>query len=313
MNPVELTKYMEQENDPTLDLVRKVRPYEIPKNYMRWEYLSAIIAISLRAYTNTQGVDRATHLCLVRTALWFVQDAPIFCMSSAILRAFEQTDIHESKDLLSELQVAMPTFILLFPENSIKSSEGGNIEYCVVHLSDINNKRRSEGSAYGFDVSYIPHEHNLNLHWSSVDSKETVWFSGCGLDNGNIQKAKDELGRDVANDLDKLFIKKMESIVLQSLLAIQYAPQLLEIEPSIVKSIRRPKQKQKEQIEIRRPRWIGKNYAIKSQKSSAVHSGQSPRMHWRRGHWKRVPVGKREENLRKRVWIEPVIVNAGRN
>jgi hypothetical protein len=52
------------------------------------------------------------------------------------------------------------------------------------------------------------------------------------------------------------------------------------------------------------PNIIGKRYRVESDLS---HHGVSPRMHWRRGHWRAQPYGERHL-LRKLIWIEPTVV-----
>jgi len=78
-----------------------------------------------------------------RTSLWFVQDAPIYCLNTELLRAFEQSDVEQNSRLLADLRPPLPTFILLFPQNSITTPEGGVLDYCVVHLSDMDHPEYS--------------------------------------------------------------------------------------------------------------------------------------------------------------------------
>jgi hypothetical protein len=69
------------------------------------------------------------------------------------------------------------------------------------------------------------------------------------------------------------------------------------------KSNHTPKGKQK-----LAPIWIGYRYQIQKERLSSGESGQRQRQSagwWRRGHWRRVAVGKRGENLRDWRWIEP--------
>ena len=53
------------------------------------------------------------------------------------------------------------------------------------------------------------------------------------------------------------------------------------------------------------PIWIGYRYQIQKERSPSGESGQRQSAGWwRRRHWRRVAVGKREENLRDWRWIE---------
>jgi hypothetical protein len=103
------------------------------------------------------------------------------------------------------------------------------------------------------------------------------------------------------------FIEKVDSLILQTLLFLQTRPDdvVAEISESkgFGKSNHTPKGKQK-----LAPIWIGYRYQIQKERLSSGESGQRQRQSagwWRRGHWRRVAVGKREENLRDWRWIEP--------
>ena len=76
-------------------LVRRERPYRIPKGFIRWEILSGIVAMGLRQWEARNPKDQATWLNCARTALWFVQNAPIYCLSTNLLRCFEKTEVEE--------------------------------------------------------------------------------------------------------------------------------------------------------------------------------------------------------------------------
>lgn len=59
------------------------------------------------------------------------------------------------------------------------------------------------------------------------------------------------------------------------------------------------------------PRVIGEGYkpkVIRNYESTGSHA--SPTTHWRSGHWRQQPFGKKEDQKYKTIWIEPVLVNA---
>ena len=57
------------------------------------------------------------------------------------------------------------------------------------------------------------------------------------------------------------------------------------------------------------PIIIGENYRIKRERVEATGTHASPQAHWRSGHWRQQPIGKRENPEYKTIWIEPVLVN----
>ena len=307
MTPHELAKLLEADKNPILELVRTHRPYKTPKGFMDWRALSAIVALCLDMYSD-QSQDLASRLNASRTALWFVQDAPMYCLNKELLRAFEQSDVEQNSGLLADLRPPLPTFILLFPQNSIKTPEFGVLDFCVVHLSDVEHPEYSIGEAFGIEVPYLKHEHDRNLHWSGVDTKEVVWFSGCGLkDDGRVIHSRRDLGEEKTTDQDHDFLSKIRSVILQCILTLTYAPELLEKEPVKVGTTRKYGMRLDHEPTWRYPRWLGKEYSTHSSSNGGTHA--SPRSHWRAGHWRRVVVGSRELQERKWVWIQPVLVN----
>ena len=125
-------------------LVRRERPYKLPRGYLRWEVLSAIVGGNVAAFCNKNVTvqlsrDQASTLNMYRTVLWFVQDAPLYCISKEMLREFQETDILEQDYLLADLEIAVPTFMLVLPENAIHTPEGANVPYFLVHVSARNH------------------------------------------------------------------------------------------------------------------------------------------------------------------------------
>ena len=58
------------------------------------------------------------------------------------------------------------------------------------------------------------------------------------------------------------------------------------------------------------PRVIGEGYKpkiIRNYEPTGTHA--SPRTHWRSGHWRQQPTGKRDNPEHKTIWIEPILVN----
>jgi len=61
--------------------------------------------------------------------------------------------------------------------------------------------------------------------------------------------------------------------------------------------------------ELWSPNFLGKSYRIRHD-AAASGAHASPRLHWRRGHWRHQAVGPREAPGHKLLWIEPVLVSA---
>lgn len=202
----------------------------------------------------------------------------------------------------------MHSLMLLLPKNTMRSPDGGYVDYLNIHCSDIKHPEWSIGEKYGLNVHYLKHEHDVNIHHGSVDTQGTVWFSGWGLDSeGKFQQRDGDLGRLKSNELDKLFLQKLRSIVMQSLMFLAFERQEIDVvnykETVVARGFTRiaePKEK------CLYPRWLRLQQDTKS-RTAKSRSHTSPTPHWRRGHWRRSAVGEGRTE-RKWNWIQPAYV-----
>lgn len=318
MSLKEVVRFVERTDDSgLLKKIRSLRPYKIPTGYMQWRELSAIIALGCEGF-GYDNPDLASRLHAQKSALWFIQNAPIYCISEELLQAFNNTDIVNQKELLANLQPPLFTFILLFPQGKIISSEGNSFDMIVVHLADKNYPQRSQGSAHGINVPYFPHYQEKNFHWSGTDSEENIWFSGMGLksDGEVIFSETIAAGSLAVNKKDEIFIEKIRAIALQSMLALAYEPELFE--DANQSHIKTPKSKgfgvrsSDDANKIWYPRWLGKSFdsQVRLTPQASYQGGHgSPRTHVRRGHWRRVAFGA-GRTQREWRWIQPTLINA---
>lgn len=100
--------------------------------------------------------------------------------------------------------------------------------------------------------------------------------------------------------------RKMNSLTIKLLLAVSTRPELIEMGKVV-----RPKKVTSGGVkdEIWSANVIGRNYRIIREHSEQTKTGISPRMHWRRGHFRQQKFGL-GHSMSKLIWIEPVLVNA---
>lgn len=314
MDQSQLRHFLESNDCPELSLVRERRPYLIPKGYLPWRTLSCHIASALLVNLDKAEVsDPAAVMHYERSKLWYCQNAPVYCLSNALLKAFQETDISDLGTVLTDLQPPLPTLLLLFPQNAVRNPDGAIVDWCILHWSDLNYPERSQASADGFRAEPLPHSEACNLHWSTVDSAGALWFAGTSLSElGNLVFSHDiQAGLLQTNTADERFIDGMRSLALQVFLTLTYREDLLS-QPESTGPFRRrlPKQRAREAAPALSPRWLGKMYQRRVPQLAAKRGNHgSPRTHWRRGHWRQqvAGVGRKE---RKAVWIEPTLVNA---
>jgi len=104
---------------------------------------------------------------------------------------------------------------------------------------------------------------------------------------------------------DEAFLEELGVIVFGTLLALTAKPELLT-PAQLVKRI--PARKAESAKEFWTPNLIGKHYQVRSAlPAKGTHA--SPRMHWRRGHFRNQPCGPGLSE-RKTKWLEPMLINA---
>jgi hypothetical protein len=140
-------------------------------------------------------------------------------------------------------------------------------------------------------------------------------------DASYMEEAKLHLGFDpheVKADLpsgsaERVFQLKMQSFAVKLMLA-------LTARPSVVKlgNITRPEKIKKGRVKhdaLWSPNLVGWDYRAVRVRPDGAPAGShaSPRMHWRKGHWRNQPFGPKpwtDASERRLAWIEPVLINA---
>lgn len=104
---------------------------------------------------------------------------------------------------------------------------------------------------------------------------------------------------------DSQFIYQCSDSAIRLLLAMQARPDLVE-SGSMVKPSRMKKGHYRP--EIWQPNFIGRKYVTKREHQGGTHA--SPKLHWRSGHFRNQPYGKKDSTLYKLIWIEPILIGA---
>ncbi|MEH2145319.1 hypothetical protein [Nostoc sp.] len=287
--------------------------YKIPKSYMQWRELAALISSQAPLFNNA-ALDLAHKFTAHRIALWVVKDAPIYCLDNQFFQQFQQTDIGDKnlifKDLFS--QIPLYSMMLLLPTKTLVSPDGGYVDFLNIHCSHIRHPERSEGKKYGISVHFLKHEHDMSLHFGCVDTKGTIWFSGWGIneDDGVIHQRPISYGIAKVGKKDNDFIRELQSLTMQCLMFLTFEKletEHITFKETINKTGFSNLKESKEKCLY--PRWLRdtKNHLpqVRHLKENSSHASPSP--HWRRGHWRRSAVGKGRVD-RRWNWIKPAFV-----
>lgn len=293
--------------------------YKIPPGYKQWDKLSYSIAGQV-ALIEKFYVDSVSNYISHRLALWMIKDAPIYCLNKDLIGSLMETTLDNLEKILPDLPVALPTFLILLPKEGLQTPQGDYIEYMVVHASQKHRPEDSEGASSkypGIEIKNLKHESSLLIDCSAIDSGNFIWFSGVNLEaDGSISFEEGEnLGVAHMSQDDLNFTNSLRILFVQILLLLTYEPDLLTDSSEAdlpTKGRGFSKLSKDTKTAYRYPRWLGKNYKTTTE-SSNFQGGthKSPETHWRKGHFKKVAIGK-ERTDRKVVWIRPVLVNSDR-
>ncbi|MBD2385994.1 hypothetical protein [Cylindrospermum sp. FACHB-282] len=308
-------KLFEKPQRQLLKQIRTDRNYQIPKGYITWHELSAIAGIALSTcqleYAKT---DLSAFLHSHRMALWFCQDAPLYCISQELFQAFDNTDALHKPEVFAGWKPSLPTFLVALPSGVLRSPSG-EIDYLCIHSSTDEHPEWESAHWKNIKVPVIS-GNGLTFDWSTTDKKETVWLSNTAVSSSGelIHNDNNSLGRNKIDQIDRVFLERVRNIVINILLSLEYSPEFisdvaeenLQVQP---KGFGVPKQKNNSSSNIRHARWLGKNYQNKRENNnSRTHA--SPYTHWRRGHWRVIESGEGKRwKKSRRMWIQPVLVN----
>lgn len=279
-------------------------------------------ASGLLVYENPQKETHDTLFgtALIASALAADAGSQYFWITLNLVQALLAT--REPDGPIHETPWPFRAFTLLLPKGGLHTTRDGDMAWITVARAG----RRDDGSidVHGDDA--------LFLHGTSITDNGTPrdWCSYLR----SMKTAEDASGeqRHKMDDVDKATAEavaakmgwKVEEMcghdmpyddieVLRMMLRLSMnaAYYLANVPQAVEESQRQTVKKASDtKPELWSPRWIGKHYARK-QIIGGLPAGThaSPRMHWRRGHWRNQPVGEGRKD-RRRMWIEPILVMA---
>ena len=279
-----------------LKSVRDVLNYRMPPNYITQRSLVGLaICSSITVATEEDKNDKQPITADHFFCSWFNKRSPLYCISSLLTEALTKTDILQKKEFLRTAIFPYTEAIFCIPIDMIKSPTKGVIDYLgIACLLDGESRK---------------------ICIYTVDTLKTVWTGIIEVQpTGNILQDDGSL-----NEEEIKFTNKLLTLAINILLLLESSGDSLITDVLLSETLQeyqKPKGfgKKTNIFPPKYPRWIGKNYKIKSERSPNTESGThvSPRTHWRRGHWRCIEPGEGKQwKESKRLWIEPVLINAG--
>lgn len=285
-----------------------------PKNFRTpSEFLSASVAAKIMAadYIIDQllrisnkleklGSERILQADLTQfqIAKFLVKGCQTFFVTKQLIEAIERTDVPDF-DLMN-IEWPFDAFLVMIQESDFSKSSGiSSILFTKIKKGDEYQellKGRKTIADHSFVSFSMIRDLDSNLEESIVPIACQIDFGKCSL---NLMRQKFiEIIKSSTFDDDRPLM-----VAAGILLAMLARPEIISQEECFKKSVCKDNGKQ-----IKGdygPRWIGKDYRIRGMDLGGNHS--SPRMHWRRGHYR---IYKKEKGWKadKIVWIQPMLI-----
>jgi hypothetical protein len=267
-----------------------MKPYKLPKGYLDFQsfnkHLLTVQMLKPKPIDVLGMPDVPRNLSHIY-GVWS-RGYPLYCVRPNLLEQMLSTDVGENLALFADINLAIPSYILFLPQHQIKSPSGkGYIDYLVVNHEELD----------------LP-DHKYAIAWGGIDSNEGSFLAYKRIRrDGTLQRSRFTV-KDKERQEQSLLIR---NIVLQSILLLQYYPEIEEqitVAPGKEKGFSKPKA----ESEFLLPRWLGKE-STSATSSSTGKSGASKATHFRRGHWRAQPYGKGKVET-KIIWVRPAWVAA---
>lgn len=241
---------------------------------------------------------------------------PIYYINSDLFHAINNTNLPDDFSL-EQIKIPMPNMTVMIPLNRLFYPAPQDYRSVgAISISNLSPNTKIKGLLKSDEVLFWPHEEGaLCIGTIGSDPKPTLEMrEGTEIiyTRGLKEKFKDTY------DLGKVFYAVEEPtpsttefnlvidlFVCKFLLYLNAYPEKIQ-KGHQLSSLRKTSRRSMAQSNIWTPNWINKDYRL-TRINNGTHA--SPRMHWRRGHYRNQRIGE-GRNLSKITWIEPTLVNA---
>ncbi len=217
---------------------------------------------------------------------------PCYWLASELAESLKITDI---PDNWTGLKPFINRGILLLPKNCIEYSGFGeteNIDWLYFEVATFPLELRTDNTPIEPVILWTSSSDRLSIFSGTIDLKDNL------SSNASL------------SEKDKPIVKQVSKLLLNTMLVLNYKPELLDGQKSEFKGVGFGNAGKLPSNLPRNPVWIGRVYSQNREYSSAGNRLiRDKREHYRRGHWARRRHGTREKWNYQWHWIEPTIVN----
>lgn len=222
---------------------------------------------------------------------------PTYFVTPALLGAIDKTDLPKLR--LCDIKWPLDGLLFMFPRNLVKAPHGYLRFIAVARrqaheaIPPIWNETGSTCTKDGLTMSFADaSEEGIAYTWSHPINEDPLDIS-----------ATDPTVTNLASE-EKAFLDKWTCCALQLILIMTARPELVT-QGSLVKKARVASGSKKAKSELWAPNMLGQTYRTLTE-GTGTHT--SPRLHWRRGHFRLYEKGEHWKVTRT-IWLEPVLVN----
>jgi len=292
------------------------RAYVAQGNYASPKQAAASMMLNILGQVMSPVVDMPTRYASLTCTRLVEHSIPTYFVSPTLLHACLQTSLPDGFHY-SDLHWPMPAMLFILPTGAVSSPTDGVCRFIALARHTQGNRTEQLPGLPPFPngFTYDCFSHYANTSGNAVfagyipthtDPMLTDVLSGEKHFSPGIVglTASGELSYATIEGSDGDFMGLTVSIGLRLLLLLNARPELLTSARELRKGNTSPK---KAVAALWSPNIIGEHFQAASDGSE--RSGRSPRLHWRRGHYRNQPHGP-GFTRRKVVWIEPVLVAA---
>jgi hypothetical protein len=233
-------------------------------------------------------------------------DFPCFFVSPELFISIANTEV-PAEIMWQEMDLPFESGIFYLPRSILQHPTDGLCDF-------LGWVRLRQGGIYQFLPKYPP-VHSLSdrfIMFTGIHEKESFPFLDYVIDAKYTPRIGESISESICRETkgvwdlplvegENAFLSRCKSLVFGILLAMHARPALVS------SGNRTGKFHKKSGREIWEPNVIGKHYQIVRAGSGEKGTHASPRLHWRRGHYRQQLYGRGRSSI-KTIWIEPMLV-----
>lgn len=260
----------------------------------------------------------ATKLMVPGLSYAVEHQMPYMFITPELMDAVQRTDFKDDIDWPT-IELPFDAGVFVLPRGSLvhpKDGEVGFIYYSRIGAGEYHTNKivpgmgRAITNELAFSIVALCPANGVIFDSNLTMARPKLRLNNLFYRNIEAGEVQPQIGGDGYYDEQEIgeedqgFIEKLGVVVFGTLLALRARPALLTpaVREKVVKAAgNKPKR------EFWEPCYIGKGYYPKREGAKGTHA--SPRMHWRRGHFRQQAFGPKLSE-RKVIWLEPCLVSA---